>query len=70
MRSITVFLLSVSSGSSRQSMTAIWWSAAYRGWSLTMEARPLMPMYLRLCESLRMNRLMEVAAASSRRVFG
>lgn len=52
---LTVFLLSVSSGSSKQSMTAIWWSLAYWGKSFTMAASPLIPMYFKLCESLLMN---------------
>ena len=52
---LTVFLLSVSSGSSKQSMTAIWWSLAYWGKSLTIAASPFMPMYFKLWESLLMN---------------
>mmetsp|Transcript_19505 Transcript_19505/g.43463 ORF Transcript_19505/g.43463 Transcript_19505/m.43463 type:complete len:250 (+) Transcript_19505:357-1106(+) len=66
----SVFLFSVSSLSSRQSITAIWWSAAYLGKSVTMAANPLMPMYFRLWLSDRMKRLMEVAAASSSIALG
>ena len=66
----SVLRLSVSSGSSRHSMTAIWWSAAYLGWSRTMLARPVMPKYFKLWLSDVMKRAMDAAAASSRLELG
>ena len=42
----------------------------YFGWSFTIVAKPLIPMYFKLCESERINRLMAVAAASSKSGFG
>ena len=60
----SVLRRSVSSGSSRQSMTASWCSAAYLGWPLTISARPVMPRYLRLWLSDEMKRAIELAAWS------
>jgi hypothetical protein len=43
---------------------------AYLGWSLTIAANPLIPIYLRLWLSLLMNLLIEVAAVSRSIMLG
>lgn len=56
----------VSSTSSRQSTTSPWYSEMYLGSILTMEASPVMPMYLREWLSEERNLAIVVEARSMR----
>ena len=68
--SVSVLRLSVSSGSSRQSITAIWCSVAYCALILTIRPSASIPMYLRLCPDERKKRAVIIAQLSSSRAFG
>ena len=65
-----VFFRRLSSGSVRQSTTAIWCSAAYRGWMLTMPESESRPTYFRLLDGDERNRLTAAAQRSSNAALG